>query len=200
MPAFTGGDATTSAGSGNIAVAKVNGVTYPASPSTDGVPVVTAANTVLYKVVVDCDDTAGQHTNYDTATHAWSCGTSVPTSVRDGVIGGVFDGGGTALTGGTTTARYVTLPVACTIIAWDITVDAGTATFKTWRKATGTAIPTVSDSISTAGVAISSGTAVHSTTVSDWTDTTLDAGDIIGINLSAVATATLATFQITCRK
>lgn len=121
-------------------------------------------------------------------------------TLRDFVFGVTFDGGGSALTGGTTTARYVTLPMACTIVGYSITADAGTATFKTWRKASGTAIPTNSDSISTSGVALSSGTAVESTTVSDWTDTTLDAGDIIGLNLSTVATATLATFQITCRK
>lgn len=124
----------------------------------------------------------------------------VSTALRNGGFGVTFDGGGSALTAGTTVAKFLTLPYACTIIAFDIMLDTGTATFKTWRKATGTAIPTVSDSISTAGVAISSGTALHSTTVSDWTDTTLDANDIIGLNLSAVASATLATFQITCQK
>lgn len=125
---------------------------------------------------------------------------NVSTALRNGGFGVTFDGGGSALTAGTTIAKYIVLPYACTIIAFDITVDAGTATFKTWRKATGTAIPTVSDSISTAGVAISSGTALHSTTVSDWTDVTLDINDIIGLNLSAVATATLVTFSVTCQK
>ena len=125
---------------------------------------------------------------------------ALTNGIRDMVMGVTFDGGGSALTAGTTVARYVTLPAACTIVAFDISVDAGTATFKTWRVASGTAIPTVSDSISTSGVAISTGTALHSTTVTDWTDTTLDANDIIGLNLSTVATATLASFQITCRR
>ena len=46
------GDVTAS-GSGSVAaaVAKVNGVTYPTSPSTNTVPVVTGANTVTYQAV-----------------------------------------------------------------------------------------------------------------------------------------------------
>jgi len=69
------GDVTT-AGSNAATVAKVNGVTYSASPSTDAVPVVTAANTATYKALPDCDDAAGNHLNYDTTTHAFSCGTT----------------------------------------------------------------------------------------------------------------------------
>jgi hypothetical protein len=44
------GDATTS-GSNLVTVGKVNGVSYPASPSTNMVPVVTASNTVTYEAV-----------------------------------------------------------------------------------------------------------------------------------------------------
>lgn len=69
------GDVTTS-GSNAVTVAKVNGVAYSASPSTDAVPVVTSANTTTYKVIPDCDDTGGQHINYDNTAHAFSCGTS----------------------------------------------------------------------------------------------------------------------------
>lgn len=71
------GDATAS---GTVAltatVTKVNGVAYPASPSTDALPVVTAANTITYKVLTDCDDTSGNHLNYDVTTHTFTCGTS----------------------------------------------------------------------------------------------------------------------------
>lgn len=80
MPAFTG-DATTSAGSTVTTVGKVNGVSYPAAPSTHAVPVTTTANTETYKVVPDCTDTTGNHINYTQSTDAWSCGTSVPASV-----------------------------------------------------------------------------------------------------------------------
>ncbi len=125
---------------------------------------------------------------------------NMANSIRDGGFGVTFDGGGTVLVPGTTVARFVTLKAACTIVAFDITVDTGTATFKTWRIATGTTLPTITESISTAGV-VNTGNALHSTTVSDWTDTTLDALDIIGLNLSAVTgSPTVATFDVTCRR
>jgi hypothetical protein len=65
-------------------------------------------------------------------------------------FGATFDGGGLALSAGKTT--YRTIPYACTIQAWNITADTGTATIKIWRIATGTAIPTVANSINTSGV------------------------------------------------
>ena len=50
LPALTG-DTTTSAGSCATTTAKVDGVSYPASPSTNTVPVVTGTNTVSYETV-----------------------------------------------------------------------------------------------------------------------------------------------------
>ena len=64
-------------GSGGIGA--VNGVAYPANPAVDTVPTVTATNTVNYKAIPDCDDSIGQHLNYDTATHTWICGNSTRT-------------------------------------------------------------------------------------------------------------------------
>ncbi len=107
---------------------------------------------------------------------------------------------GSALTAGATTTRYFTVPYACTIAAWNILVDAGTVTVKVWRKATGTAIPTSSDSINTSGLSLSSGTAIHSTTLTDFTSTVISANDIIGINLSAVATAKFVSFMLQCNR
>ncbi len=80
MPALTG-DVVSAATSTTTTVAKVNGVSYPAAPSTHSVPVTTAANTETYKVVPDCTDTTGNHINYTQSTDAWSCGTSIPASV-----------------------------------------------------------------------------------------------------------------------
>jgi hypothetical protein len=51
LPAFTGGDATSSAGTVVLSVNKVNGVSYGSSPSTNTVPVVTAPSTVSYGLV-----------------------------------------------------------------------------------------------------------------------------------------------------
>ena len=80
MPALTG-DVVSAATSTTTTVAKVNGVSYPAAPSTHSVPVTTAANTETYKVIPDCTDTSGNHINYTQSTDAWSCGTSIPASV-----------------------------------------------------------------------------------------------------------------------
>jgi hypothetical protein len=110
--------------------------------------------------------------------------------------GGAFGvPGGTALTTGGVV--YFVIPQACTINAWDILVDAGTATVKFWKIATGTAIPTSANSINTSGVSISTGTAVHSSTVTDFTTTTVAAHDIGAVTITAVSTAAFvyATFE-----
>jgi hypothetical protein len=104
-------------------------------------------------------------------------------------FGASFDGGGSALAAGMS-SHAQTLPFAGTIAAWNITLDAGTATVKVWKIATGTAIPTVANVINTSGIAISSGTAVHSTTLTDFTTTTVTANDIVIINITAVSSAT----------
>jgi hypothetical protein len=121
---------------------------------------------------------------------------TLTASQKARAIGATFDGGGSALASGKT--LYVTVPFACTISAWNVLVDTGTATIKTWKIATGTAIPTVSNSISTSGVAISSGTAVHSTTVTDFTSTAVSANDIVAFNLFAVSSATNVNFVLEC--
>lgn len=107
---------------------------------------------------------------------------------------------GSALT--TSEVGYVTLPhnwATCTISGWHIMADAGTATIKTARVATGgTALPVIANSISTSGVALASGTLINSTTVTDFTSTTLTAGDTLGFFVTAVATAKQITFQLDC--
>ena len=110
------------------------------------------------------------------------------------VVGATFDGGGAALAAGLT--AYVKVPFAGTLGAWSILVDTGTCTIKVWKVASGAAIPAAGDSISTMGVSISSGTAVRSTTLTDFTATAFAAGDIVGIHLQAVTGATQAVFEL----
>lgn len=112
----------------------------------------------------------------------------------------IGDPGGSALSAASTTTAYITVPFACTIAAYNLVIDAGTITVKFWKKATGTAIPTSSDSINTSGVAISSGTAIHSTTVSDFTTTTVAANDIVAMNVSTVATAKFVNGVLQCNQ
>jgi hypothetical protein len=47
-------------------------------------------------------------------------------------------------------------------------------------------------------VAISSGTVISSTTVSDFTSTTVTANDIFGVQPTAVATAKWLTAEVEC--
>jgi len=104
---------------------------------------------------------------------------------------------GSALT--TSEVGYITVPFACTITGWHIMADAGTVTIKTARVNGGTALPTVgSNSISTSGVALASGTKIDSTTVTDFTSTAIAANDTLGFFITAVATAKQITFQIDC--
>jgi len=120
----------------------------------------------------------------------WVSGAPTPDNYGFGV-----DGGGTALT--TQTIHVVRRAKrAGTITGWSIGVDAGTATVKFWKIAAGTAIPTVSNVINTNGVAISSGTFVRSTTVSDFTTVNVAAGDLIMCVISAIATATWIAVEL----
>jgi len=108
------------------------------------------------------------------------------------------DTGGSALTSGSVV--YFTVPYACTIAAWNISVDAGTATLDIWKIATGTAIPTVSNTITASALpAISTGTSIHSTTLTGWT-TAVSANDIFGIQLKTVATAKFVEIDIQCNQ
>ncbi len=120
----------------------------------------------------------------------------IPANLRARGIGMMFSGGGSTLSAGTT--YYLTTPFACTISGWNMTADTGTATVDIWKVATGTAIPTASNSI-TAGAqpAISSGTAAHGTTLTGWT-TAVAANDIWGFNLKAVSGATVVSLVVEC--
>jgi hypothetical protein len=75
------GDVTSSPGSTVTTVAKVNGVSFPSSPSTHAVPVTTATNVETYKVVPDCQDSTGNHLNYTQSSDTFSCGTSISANV-----------------------------------------------------------------------------------------------------------------------
>ncbi|MGH3430900.1 MAG: hypothetical protein ACRDQZ_25580 [Mycobacteriales bacterium] len=97
-----------------------------------------------------------------------------------------------------TATDYTIVPFACNITAYNLAVDAGTITVKFWKIARGTAIPTVSNSISTSGVSISTGTAVHSTTLSDFTATSVAAGDVMAMNVTAASGASYVLGELEC--
>lgn len=161
------GDTTTSAGSCATTTAKINGTSFPAS--------------------TNC---IGANSSNQPVANSGGC--------NKRSFGGAFDGAGSALTSGSTKTTYFTIPFACTITAWNITVDTGTVTFDIWKIATGTAIPTVTNTITASALpAISTGTALHSTTLTGWT-TSVSANDIIAVNINTVASATKASLIVEC--
>jgi hypothetical protein len=108
----------------------------------------------------------------------------------------LLDGGGSALT--TSKTVYYTVPFACTISKWYATADTGTITIDVWKIAAGTAIPTVSNTITASAVpAIASGTAANSSTLTSWT-TAVAAGDILAANVKVVSGTTNASLTLKC--
>lgn len=141
----------------------------------------------------------------------WNGDLTVPTkdAVRDKIEAVIAGTGGTGILGFTASDTsvatgkvkgFVVCPYAGTISGWSIVVDAGTATVKVWKIASGTAKPTVANVINTSGVAISSGTAVISTTTSDFTTTAVTADDIFAFDITAASGVAEITFQLKITK
>lgn len=98
----------------------------------------------------------------------------------------------------TNLVRYMVVPYACTISGYSIAADSGTVTVKFWKVASGTALPTVANVISTSGVSLSTGTVVESSTTSDFTTTTVTAGDIIAATNTATSAAKFIQAELKC--
>jgi hypothetical protein len=163
--------------------------------------IVTAAATLTSgQLMTGAGNKASQVGNLsgDVSTSGSTTTTLSSTFKRRGISFSIGVPGGTALTAVSTTTDYVTVPIACTISGYNLNIDAGTITVKFWKVATGTAIPTSGNSINTSGVGISSGTAIHSTTVSDFTTTTVTANDIMAMNVTAVASAAFVNGVLQC--
>jgi hypothetical protein len=160
--------------------------------NTGAIPVINGTvNGTTQWIITSTVNTIGT----DPATFTKFSSNPAITRIRD--FGTTFgDTTGSALTSGPIV--YFTVPYACTISAYNITVDAGTVTFDVWKIATGTSIPTVTNTITASALpALSTGTALHSTTLTGWT-TTVTANDIFGIQLKTVATAKYAQIDMEC--
>ena len=114
--------------------------------------------------------------------------------------GATFTNSGSVIVAGA--ATYTHAPVGCTIGGYLVWADTGTVTFDVWKIATGTAIPTVSNTIISGAsyLALSSGTYLRSTTTSSFTTTTVTAHDIFGFKLEAVTgSPTVAHVELECQ-
>lgn len=128
-----------------------------------------------------------------TAISAATAGTDYgPANTKQKVIG--FTSSGTISTG--KVKGYSIVPAASTITGYSIQVDAGTATVRVWKVASGTASPTVANNINTSGVAISTGTAIVSSTTSDFTTTAIAANDLFAFEITAISGVGEITFAL----
>lgn len=130
MPALTG-DTTSSAGTVATTNVKVNGVSYGTSPATDTIPVITAALTETYTAVPNCTDTLGNHLNYNTSTHVFSCGTTTSDN-----LGCITIGAPAATIGPLTIAANKTLMILVYISSY---AGGGGTALLTFNSAGGTA-------------------------------------------------------------
>jgi len=95
---------------------------------------------------------------------------------------------------------FLTVPYACTITDWTITSD-GAVTIAVWRVSDGgTSLPNDADSISTNGFSLSTGSRIHSETLTDLTSTSIFAFDTLGLNLSAESGASHVEFFLGCAR
>lgn len=109
--------------------------------------------------------------------------------------GVTVDGGGKVVTTGV--LGYFITPVAGKIRGWSITAvgTSPTCTIDVWKIGTGTALPTVSNTIMGVKPALSTGNAIRSSTLTSWS-VNFSAGDIFGYNLDAVTVATRISFIV----
>lgn len=188
-PAHTG-DATNSAGSLAMTVVKINGTSLAGlatgilkNTTATGVPSIAASA--------------------DITSLCPTCVTSIGSNVGMKRSFGVrVDSGNSAVVLSTGQKGYITVPFACTISAWSITATGSspTATLDIWKIASGTALPTVANTITaSAKPALATGNAlIHQTSVGTWTGLTVTAGDILGFNLDAVTVAPTISLFLEC--
>lgn len=79
--------ALTLGASSGFVITDTNALVTVVAMADDQVLVANGATTAVAKTLVDCDDTAGNHLNYDTATNTFSCG------ISSSGAGGWSDGG-----------------------------------------------------------------------------------------------------------
>jgi len=114
--------------------------------------------------------------------------------------GGTFTNSGNVIVAGA--VSYGPQSEACNVFAYSTWIDTGTATFDVWKIATGTALPTVTNTIinGTSYLEISTGTLLRSTTLTSLTTTTIAAHNMFAFKLQAVTgSPTVAHVNLECR-
>ncbi len=149
-------------------VAKINGTTVPATPSTHQIPVVTASNTITWKSVSDCHS-SGQALQFTQSSDAFSCAT------------GALDF--SAITAGTNTA-------ALTVGSGGVLTYSGTGIIDA-RKILGTTLTGL-----TGVIKMTSGIPSVATAGSDYVSPTVATTWTAGIKQTMSQSATTAGFNL----
>lgn len=126
-------------------------------------------------------------------------GASLSNVVKMSAYGCSFDGGGSVIAGNSTC--YTRAHRACTITGWSIlaTGTAPTMTVDVWKVASGTALPTVANTITAnAKPALATGNAIKSTMLTGW-NTAVTADDILGLKIDSAANALTSEITILCQ-
>ncbi len=119
------------------------------------------------------------------------------TTMTGGLSIVIDGGGGSTITTGV--KGDIRIPFACTLTGWTLLGDqSGAIVIDVWRDTLANFPPTDADSITNGHEpSISaSGTNAEDTNISDWTDVTMDAGDILRINVDSVSSFTRVTFLL----
>ena len=124
---------------------------------------------------------SGTYTTLNSNSASWITESAL-TNVRINSVGGTFNNPVA------NDLIYIPCVYSGSIAAYTIQlIGTGTCTIKTWKKASGSTNPTISDSISTSGVSLTSGNVIRSTNVSDFTNTTINANDLLTFQMASVS-------------
>lgn len=124
--------------------------------------------------------------------------TATPTATPTPIIAGLgftADGNGGNVVAGQ--QGYIVVRYPGTITGWSIAATGTnpTCTIDVWKIGSGTALPTVANTIMGTKPQLSTGNVKISTTLTSWT-TSFSADDIFGFNIDSVSNATRITFQL----
>lgn len=130
--------------------------------------------------------------NYDTILLLNTVYNSTSTTLTTNINILIY-GAGSAITTGV--KGFIKVPRDLTINSWDLVADvSGSISIDLWKNTYTNFPPTVSDSMITTGTKPGLSNQIKNTgLVSDWTTTTLDADDIILVNVDSATTITKVT-------
>lgn len=152
----------------------------------------------------DVDDTPVDGATTDPVSSNWAYDHAADASAHHSnviTITFIIDGGGSAITTGQ--KGHMEIPFTCTLTAWTLLADqSGSIVIDIWGDTYANFPPDNSDAMPGAGKepTISSAQKAQDTTITDWTDYTISAGDCLAFNVDSCSTITRITLSLTATK